>query len=110
MLSPGTPDSAAEGISGIEAERSGESSASALIVPARTCGNATAPCTSRRSTCPEIRSMAILALPVFPAKVLYFQYKPCYFLTCRLSGLVSLGSGQLASQGLTRDNQGWGFP
>ena len=40
-----------------EAERVAERLASALILPARICGSATAPCTTSRSTVPEIRSV-----------------------------------------------------
>jgi hypothetical protein len=39
MLNPDTPASPAEEISGMEAERSGDNCASALMVPARTCGS-----------------------------------------------------------------------
>src|SRR5439155_3075329 len=57
MYNPGTPVSSAVGMSDIEAERCGERLASALILPARICGSATAPCTTSRSTVPDIRSV-----------------------------------------------------
>ena len=44
-------------MSGIDAERCGDRLAIALMVPPRTCGSVTAPCATRRSTCPDTRSV-----------------------------------------------------
>ena len=57
MCSPGTPLSSEVGMSGMVGERRGHRFAIALIAPDRTCGSETAACATKRSTCPDSRSV-----------------------------------------------------